>query len=261
MKSNQVEEVARDYEHRYFRRARLKEIATISLTLFVTCVTFSTVITTPASAAKRVSSTILQSYKPLHGAHVWNSCDIRQNSSSDVDATFGVTLGEYPPTPIEFVAPYTWECFIVDAGLGQLPFLSITPSNANPKRAELGIYVNIAPSVRDGISTDICPYSTYDWHLSPNKCDAESSRKPPGSTIRYLLGDATSGKMIVLVTSPRNVPPPPFALAPSHVPTVEVIAADAGSIDMWMSCSIEKDSNSMCLYDAQRFADTIAKYY
>jgi hypothetical protein len=251
----------RDYGHKYFRRGPLKEIASISLTLLVTCVTFSSLITTPASATKRVSSTILQNYNSLHGAYVWNSCDIRQNSSGDVDATFGITLGDFPPTPIEFVAPSTWECNIDDVGLAKLPFLSIAPSNANPKQAALGIYVNVAPSVSDGISTYICPYSTYDWHLSPNKCDAESSREPPGSTIRYLLGDRTSGKMIVLITSPRNVLPPPFAIAPSHVPTVEVIAADAGSIDMWMSCSIEKNSNSICLYDAQRFADAIAKYF
>ncbi len=120
-----------------------------------------------------------------------------------------------------------------------------------------GIDVSISASVRDGIESGICPYSTYKPRQLVTPCDAANSKRAAGVTVSYLAGSATSSAVVVMVTTPAHVSPPAYAPGPGDVPTVTVLAAAGSEFDVWMTCRIGATVSSTCVHDARVFASAV----
>jgi hypothetical protein len=199
---------------------------------------------------------------PLNGvarvARLYDSCDVEQSDASTRNSTYEVVVRGFPSSPLLLQAPNGWACDVEDgngSGASVEVFSPTSPTDAFGERN--GIDVSISASVRDGIGSGICPYSTYKPRQLVTPCDAANSKRAAGVTVSYLVGNATSSAVVVMVTTPADVSPPAYAPGPGDAPTVTVLAAKGSEFDAWMTCRIGATVSSTCVHDAQMFASAV----
>ncbi|HEY1826167.1 MAG TPA: hypothetical protein VGG21_09445 [Acidimicrobiales bacterium] len=194
-------------------------------------------------------------------SHPYDSCDVEQSDGTSLNSVFQVTVRNNPPAPISLTAPSSWACEVVDGHGSGASAQIFPPEGATASDgARNGISVSISAGVQDGIGTGICPYSTYrHWNVT-FPCDAANSRRPHGTSVKYLFGNAGSSRVIVEVVSPANVAPPAYTPGPGGVPTLSVLVAQAShNFDMWMTCRMGVALNATCRADALAFARAVQR--
>ncbi len=201
---------------------------------------------------------------PLNGsarvARLYDSCDVEQSDASTRNSTYEVVVRGFPSRPLQLQAPNSWACDVEDGNGSGASVVVFSPTSLTDKfGGRNGIDVSISASVRDGIGSGICPYSTYKPRQLVAPCDAANSKRPGGVTVTYLAGSATSSAVVVMVTTPANESPPAYAPGPGNVPTVTVLAAKGSEFDAWMTCRIGTTVSSTCVHDARLFASAVQR--
>lgn len=193
-----------------------------------------------------------------HAARPYDSCDIAQFDTSNRNSTYDIVVRGFPSRSLSLEAPAGWACDVQDgngSGAGVEIFSPTSPPDKYGARS--GIDVSISANVGDGIGAGICPYSTYEPRHLVYPCGTATSKRAAGVSVSYFLGNETSSAVVVMVTTPANVPPPAYTPGPGGVATVTVLAVKGSDFDAWMTCRIGTTVSSTCVYDARKFADAV----
>jgi hypothetical protein len=162
-------------------------------------------------------------------------------------------------TSMILVAPAGWTCGIQD-GYGSGGGVVITSSGNEPGYVFTKGSIQVIATATIGDSgLNFCPYSTYfgkDYTYPPNYCKLKSAR-PKGEEVRYLYGDSTNSRVIVLVADPPDTTTP--AGTKWKYATVTVLAASGQSGSWSMICSIGTALSQDCISDAYGFAAGLEK--
>ncbi len=185
----------------------------------------------------------------------YDSCTLEQADNDASLGVFDVVVRGVPSSPIALAAPRGWACRILDGnGSGASVDLFSPQVPADSPRAATGIAVSVSASVRDGIGSGICPYSTYrHWDLAL-PCDAANSARPRGVSVTYLAGGANSSHVAIMIVTPADAAPPVEVAGLAHVVTLSVLVTRGANFDMWMTCRLGARTRTTCVRDARAFA-------